>query len=85
MNVHHDPHLDAHLFVDLPIEITPTLNTYVNSNPWHLMITRPKLQEDPTLVVQMMLMATKSNLVEPKTICSALKDPPWVKAMLEEF
>lgn len=71
-----------HLFVELPI----SSSSEVSNQVLHPMVTHHKLRTDQSLAYQMMLMtvSTPSQLVEPKTLCSALKDETWVAALHEE-
>lgn len=46
----------------------------INQQP-DLMVTRKKLKIDPSLASKMMLLTiASSGLIEPKTLCIALKD-----------
>lgn len=76
--------ISKNLVVDLSIPTPSSTNADATTSK-HNMITRRKLQMDPSLSSQMMLLTTSLTPTEPKTLQTALKDDRWVMAMTDEI
>ncbi|RVX03987.1 Retrovirus-related Pol polyprotein from transposon RE1 [Vitis vinifera] len=86
----HSPRLSLLVATSLPIkqivvDISSPQGQHTDNKGTH-MITRSKLKNDPNLKFQMVTFAaTRSDISEPKTYCTTLKIPHWLKAMQEEI
>ena len=67
------------------VDISSPQDQHTDNKGTH-MITRSKLKNDPSLKSQMVTFgATRSDISQPKTYCTTLKIPHWLKAMQEEI
>ncbi|RVW45782.1 putative mitochondrial protein [Vitis vinifera] len=67
------------------VDISSPQHQHIDNKGTH-MITRSKLKNDPGLKSQMVtFVATRSDISEPKTYCTTLKIPHWLKAMQKEI